>query len=452
MGRLQWLERLLATWGGAAPSPSGDENNHRLAVVQHMLEAAQATANAEPSASTAEVLGRVIQQIQTAFGVHHACIHFARDEAAGVAEAMRAMQACPVAAGPESLQPHLAGLERAMMERAATLGRAVQVRDAGGDLTQALAGITRLEDGIVIPIAYRGELFAWINVYAPDRREFDAVDEGLLRTIGGVLYGVIKKDAFVKAIQAIRSTLESHFSPRVVDKLISSPEMLAHHGSERLDVTVLFSDIRGFTALSERLDPETVATVVSEHLETMADVVFRYDGIVDKYIGDSVMAVFGSPMPQSDHPRRAVAAAVAMIEAQRALEARWQARLHAPLAIGVGVHTGIAVVGDVGVSRREFTHLGDTVNLASRLKDVARPWQVLISAATYERARDVLEATSVPPLTVKGKAQPVIAFEAVRYTGDTAALLAGTPAEPLPNAAPAPLEAMGSTAAAVAGA
>ncbi len=424
----------------AAPT---DDFSDRLHVVQRLLDAAQATANAEPAASTADVLDRIIKQIQDAFGVKHACVHFARDEAADSDAAMQGMQACPVAAGPEDLQPHLADLEKAVMERALALGRPVQFREVAKDLAIDLARVAEAEDGVVIPIAYRGDTFAWINVYVPGQRDFDEVDLGLLRTIGGVLYGAIKKDAFVRAIQAIRATLETHFSPRVVDKLISNPEALSAHRNERLEVSVLFSDIRGFTALSEQLEPDTVAEVVSQHLEAMAEIVFRFDGIVDKYIGDSVMAVFGSPLPQPDHPQRAIAAAMAMMERQRAIQAEWEARLHAPLAIGIGVNTGIAVVGDVGISRREFTHLGDTVNLASRLKDVAQPWQVLVSEATYLAAKDVIEGKVVPPLTVKGKRDPVIAYEVTAYTGDTAALLSppddnvAAPSTPITTTAPA---------------
>jgi adenylate cyclase len=198
----------------------------------------------------------------------------------------------------------------------------------------------------------------------------------------------------------------------VVDKLIGDPESLAEqHKTERLEVTVLFSDIRGFTAMSERLEPDVVAEMVSEHLEAMAEVVFAHDGIVDKYIGDSVMAVFGSPFPQADHPQQAVACGLAMIERQRELQAQWGDRVMGPLAIGVGINTGVAIVGDVGVSRREFTHLGDSVNLASRLKDVAAPWQVLASEATYERAAGHVTGNQLPPITVKGKAAPVIAYE-----------------------------------------
>ncbi|HET7768041.1 MAG TPA: adenylate/guanylate cyclase domain-containing protein [Chloroflexota bacterium] len=419
----------LARFFRGAGAQSGQSG--REAAVLRLLEAAQAAANADNSATSADILNAAVDQIKAAFGAKHACVHFVREEVLNSDTTMSGMASCPVAGTQPDLQPHLAGLEKAAMEQALAQGRPLRIMEVARSLG-ALQEAAGFEDGIIVPVAYQGEAFAWVNVFVPETKAFDAVEEGLLRTVGGVLYGAIKKEAFVTAIQRIRATLETHFSPRVVDKLIGDPESVAAHAkSERLDVTVLFSDIRGFTALSERLEPDVVAEMVGEHLEAMAEVVFEHDGIVDKYIGDSVMAVFGSPFPQDDHPQRAVACALAMVERQRALQDQWGERVMSPLAIGVGVNTGVAIVGDVGVSRREFTHLGDTVNLASRLKDVAKPWQVLVGPETHARVAGGVEAVALEPLQIKGKAEPVAAYEVTRYTGDAAGLRvtrAGAPA------------------------
>lgn len=413
------LTGLRRLFGGPE---QGGISEDRSAAVLRLLEAAQAAANADSGATTADILDRAVDQIKAAFGSKHACVHFVREEALDSDTTMHGMASCPVAGAKIDLQPHLAGLEKAAMQQALALGKPLRVSDAMRSLGD-LQHEADLEDGIIVPVAYQGEAFAWVNVYVPGAKAFDALDEGLLRTVGGVLYGAIKKEAFVNAIQHIRATLETHFSPRVVDKLIGDPESVAkQRKNERLEVTVLFSDIRGFTALSERLEPDVVAEMVGEHLEAMAEVVFEHDGIVDKYIGDSVMAVFGSPFPQEDHPQRAVACALAMVERQRTLQAQWGERVMSPLAIGVGVNTGVAIVGDVGVSRREFTHLGDTVNLASRLKDVAKPWQVLLGPETFARVKDVVEGRPLEPVQVKGKAEPVAAVEVTAYTGNAAAL------------------------------
>ena len=158
--------------------------------------------------------------------------------------------------------------------------------------------------------------------------------------------------------------------------------------------------------------------MVSEHLEAMAEVVFAHDGIVDKYIGDLVMAVFGSPFPQSDHPEQALKCGLAMLERQRQLQADWGERVMGPLAIGIGINTGVAIVGDVGVSRREFTHLGDSVNLASRLKTWPRRGRCLPARQPTAVPAGVVSGTALPPITVKGKAAPVIAYEITRAPSD----------------------------------
>jgi class 3 adenylate cyclase len=406
------LDALLSRRTNVRAAPPVPDESERFRLIERLLEAAQAATNAGERDTTAEVLDRILERIRAAFGVKHACVHFVHEESVGGANSMHAMSSCPVAESPADLAPHLASLEKEAMQRALAAGVPLRI-SAMRDTLGELGGHAGFEDGIIVPIAYQGDAFAWINVYVPRERPFDDVEQGLLRTIGGVIYGAIKREVFVAAIQRIRATLETHFSPQVVDKLLSNPESLAGQRSERLDVSVLFSDIRGFTALSERLEPDVVAEMVGEHLEEMARVVFAHDGIVDKYIGDSVMAVFGSPFPQEDHPRRAAACALAMVAAQRTLQEKWGEKVHSPLAIGVGVNTGIAIAGDVGKSRREFTHLGDTVNLASRLKDVAQPWQVLLGPETQTRLAGEVEARALEPLHVKGKAEPVRAYELI---------------------------------------
>ena len=309
-----WWQRLF----GSGKPTDGDED--RLAVVQRLLAAAQAATNAEATTTTADVLDNILAEIRAAFATQQACIHFVREGAVHPDNIFHGVQTCPVLlSATEDTLAHFAALEKAAMQRARELGGPVQVSAVRDELLTDLATAADFVDGLIVPIAYQGDAFAWINVYLRWPRRFDAIDRSLLRAVGGVLYGAIKKEAFISALQRIRATLETHFSPRVVDKLVSDPESFAEQRSERLDVSVLFSDIRGFTALSERLEADEVAAMMSAHLNAMAEVVFKYDGIVDKYIGDAVMAVFGSPFPQGDHPQRAVAAALEMLAVQRKL-------------------------------------------------------------------------------------------------------------------------------------
>lgn len=187
---------------------------------------------------------------------------------------------------------------------------------------------------------------------------------------------------------------------------------------DRREVVVLFADLSGFTALSERLDPEEVSLVMHGLLGELADVVYRYEGYVDKYIGDAIMALFGAPIAHENDAERAVLAALDMLK----VTARRSDDSDHLLSIRVGLNQGEVVAAHVGSeSRQQYTVMGDTVNVASRLEGEAAPDTVLVSQSVYERIGSRFETEAVDPVTVKGKSEPLRAYRVVQYRPSTPA-------------------------------
>jgi len=183
---------------------------------------------------------------------------------------------------------------------------------------------------------------------------------------------------------------------------------------DRREVVVLFADLKGYTALSERLDPEEVTLLVNPLLQRLAGTVYDYEGYVDKFIGDAVMALFGAPLAHENDAERAVLAGLAMLD----VISDHNEHSEIPLALRVGIHLGEVVAAHLGSEMRlQYTVLGDTVNVASRLESAAEPNTVLVSEAVRERVRNRFEEIELPPLKLKGKREPIQAYRIVRYSG-----------------------------------
>lgn len=219
----------------------------------------------------------------------------------------------------------------------------------------------------------------------------------------------------------IQSAFTQVLSPSVLDGLMRDPKRLSA-GGELAELTVYFSDLAGFTSFSEKLPPHQLVEVLNLYLgEMIATIVDEQDGYVDKFIGDAVMAFWGAPMPQPDHAARACFAALRNQERLQALQGRLKAMgLDAPLSMRIGIHTGGAVVGMMGSPKKlNYTVIGDTVNLASRLESVNKQFgtQILISGETMSRVRGRVVAREVDRIRVKGKTLPTRIFELVGTPG-----------------------------------
>ncbi|MBI1846615.1 MAG: CHASE2 domain-containing protein, partial [Candidatus Rokubacteria bacterium] len=224
----------------------------------------------------------------------------------------------------------------------------------------------------------------------------------------GLGYGAAVTENFIRE-QRQRRQLSQFFSPSVLNEIVRHPAD-ATLGSSRRTLTVMFSDLRGFTSLSEQVQPEQVAEMLREYLTAMTEIVFRHRGTVDKYMGDCVMALYNAPLEDPDHAVNAIRTGLEFQERTREVSARWQERLGIQLKNGVGINTGEAVVGTMGAAQRlEYTAIGDTVNLASRLEGLTKDYgaSIIISESTYHIVKEQFLTRHLGAVPVKGKAQPV---------------------------------------------
>ena len=215
--------------------------------------------------------------------------------------------------------------------------------------------------------------------------------------------------------RAVKKLFGRYVSKDVYHQLLANPE-LAELGGRRREMSVLFSDIRGFTTVTEKGDPEALVAQLNEYFSRMVAVVFRHQGTVDKFVGDMVMALFGAPLDDQAHAEHAVAAAVEMVTELAELNRKWAGEGRAQLDIGVGVNSGAMIAGNIGsTSIMSYTVIGDNVNLGSRLESLNKDYRtrIIISDATRSALRGNYEIRALGDVVVKGKTRPVAIFEVV---------------------------------------
>ena len=207
----------------------------------------------------------------------------------------------------------------------------------------------------------------------------------------------------------VRSLFERYVSPAAIDEMLGQPASVTV-GGQRREVTVLFSDIRGFTALSERLHPEQVVEILNEYLGAMTDIIFKHQGTIDKFQGDGILAIWNAPLPVPDHARRAVECAAEMTRALADMQANWLATGQDALHSGIGINTGVCFVGNIGSAKRlDYTVIGDVVNLAARLEGLTKDLglQIIFTESTRQQLGESLPTQFVTSAQVSGREPPV---------------------------------------------
>jgi class 3 adenylate cyclase len=255
------------------------------------------------------------------------------------------------------------------------------------------------------------------RVTVHNRDEFGSLTANLNRTTEqlGSLYADLEtlnadlQETVEKKVDELQRAdrLRRYVSPTLADSILAGDTEVAL-GSSRKYLSIFMSDIRGFTAMTELLEPEHLVGELNEYLEAMTNIVFKHGGTVDKYTGDAILVFFGDPVPQDDHEQRVLRMALEMQDHVDMLDIGWTAKYGASFRVGIGITTGWVTVGNIGSSARsDYTVLGNEVNLASRLADRAEPGEILVSERTMIKAPDEISGEIVDEITLKGVSRPI---------------------------------------------
>jgi adenylate cyclase len=264
-------------------------------------------------------------------------------------------------------------------------------------------GLTGLAGWLATVQLARGR---WINLSQP-------VLAASLSLFGGVSYQYFVEG---REKRKMKKLFGQYVSKDVYLRLVANPE-LARLGGQRRDMTVLFSDIRGFTTVTEQRPADEIVEMLNEYFTRMVDIVFRHGGTIDKFVGDMVMALFSAPLDDAEHADHAVEAALEMIDGLHELNARWKEQgRFAALDIGIGINTGPMIAGNIGSDAiMSYTVIGDAVNLGARLESLNKQYgtRIIISEATRQELKQAYDLRPLGEVVVKGKTQPVAIFEVV---------------------------------------
>jgi adenylate cyclase len=314
-------------------------------------------------------------------------------------------------------------IPRAIIERVVQTRRGLLTSDAQRDLqlrrSETVVG-QQIRSALCVPLLVQNEVLGVIHLSTSSAAgAYEEKDLALLRAIAQPAGLAVANARLLRKVEEDahqRAELSRFLSPALVEKVVSN-ELNVHKQGDKVQATVLFSDIRGFTTISDGAAPEAVVGMLNEYFEAMVEIVFEMGGTLDKFIGDGLMAVWGTPIPGPDDPVLAVRAATrmrAMLES--VVNTARRGRGEAPLLAGYGIATGKVIAGAMGARRRQdFTVIGDTVNLSSRLCGQAKPTQILVDENTERVCRRAgMSLQSMEPRVVKGVARPVPVWQVPR--------------------------------------
>lgn len=284
-----------------------------------------------------------------------------------------------------------------------------------GLLMGVLGSLSSLFSGVIIAVITAGYLWfsQWMMV---ENGIWLTTTYQLLEIIGGFLVIlIIKYMSEERKRKQIKGAFQFYLNPQVVEEVLKDPSKLKL-GGEKRELSILFSDVRGFTTISEALSPEELSNLLNEYLTPMTDIVFKYEGTLDKYIGDALMAIFGAPLryPDNGHAWRACHVALDMIDKLHELQPAWRARGLPEVDVGIGVNSGEVSVGNMGSTQRfDYTVMGDAVNLASRVEGINKNYKtnIVITEFTLREAAHKVYVRELDAVKVKGKDRPVTIYE-----------------------------------------
>jgi len=274
---------------------------------------------------------------------------------------------------------------------------------------------SEMDASMVMPLVYQDEVKGALALgYKKSGHFYTREDIDLLETLanhGAIAIENAKLAEQMEKELIVRTDLARYLSPQVVDQIIKK-DMRVDLGGHKRVVTVLISDIRNFIKITETYSPEQLVHILNEYFTEMSKIIFENQGSLDKYIGDAIVAVFGSLIPLENPAQSAVRAAIQMMERMPVLNERWVRHYELKMDIGIGINTGEVFLGNVGSPERmEFTVIGDTVNVASRLSDLAQPGQILIARNTFACLGSDIPYRELPTVVVKGKKEKQEVFE-----------------------------------------